>query len=53
MMTLEELKTFMSEQLDEVEVLELLQLTSDQLVEVFQEKIEEDYDRIMTKLGLE
>jgi uncharacterized protein YutD len=52
MITLQELKTYLIENLDEVEVLELLQLNSEQLVEAYSEIIEDKFDYICMKYGI-
>lgn len=49
--TLEELKLRLKEELDEVTLLELLELTSEDIVEAFSDKIEENYDKIISKVG--
>jgi uncharacterized protein YutD len=52
MITLAELKTYLIENLDEVEVIELLQLNSEQLVEAYSEIIEDKFDYICMKYGI-
>lgn len=49
MITLEELKTYLIENLDEVEILEILQLNSKDLVENYSEIVEDKFDYICMK----
>jgi hypothetical protein len=51
--TLEELKEYIANQIDEVEILELLKIDSTLLVEKFSDEIETNYDYIISKLGLD
>ena len=48
--TLEELKEKLSE-LDEVSLMELLDIHSDELVEAFEDKIEEEQDKLKRMLN--
>lgn len=52
-MTIEELKSYISHNVDEVDVLELLNLTAEDLVEAFHERIEEKCDKLIIDLELE
>lgn len=51
-MTIEELKSYISHNVDEVDVLELLNLTAEDLVEAFHERIEEKCDKLIIDLEL-
>lgn len=51
--TIEELKEYISHNVDEVDVLELLNLTAEDLVEAFHERIEEKCDKLIIDLELE
>lgn len=53
MITLNELQTYLIENLDETELVELLQLNNEMLVGAFSDKIEENFDRICMKCGIE
>ena len=53
MMTLDELMVKVSETLDPEEIVDLLHLTSKEIVEAFDEKIAEDYERIINDLSIE
>ena len=50
MLTLQELKDKMTEHLSEIDVMELLELTTEDLVERFSDKIEEKYEQIINQL---
>lgn len=49
-MTLEELKQALANQLDEVGILEALHITSEELVERFEDKIEQYYPKLVKEL---
>lgn len=51
--TIEELKEYITANVDEVYFLELLDLDTEKLVEAFSDNIENRYDFIVAKLGLE
>ena len=51
MLTLDELMKKGSSLLDPDEIVELLGLSSEDLVEAFHEEIAEEYERIVTELG--
>lgn len=53
MITLEELKIYLAENVDEVELLELLQLNSNMLIGGFDDVIENNFDYICHKFGLD
>lgn len=50
MLTLEELKTKLSERMDELTLCDILELTTEDLVNAFQEKIEDMYDILIDEL---
>ena len=50
MLTLQELKDKMAENLSEIDVMELLELTTEDLVERFSDKIEDKYEQILNQL---
>ena len=50
MLTLQELKDKMTENLSEIDVMELLELTTEDLVERFSDKIEDKYEQILNQL---
>ena len=52
MLTLNELKEKLAEQVDEVDLIQILGITSYDLVNAFDEIIEENYDRLMQELEL-
>lgn len=52
-LTVEELKTRMARALNEVEILEVLEINTDQLVERFEDLILEKYNYLITELELE
>lgn len=52
-MTLPELQEYLATQVDEVSVLELLNITSEELAERFIDRIEERFDILILKLDLE
>ena len=49
-LTLEELKEKLAERLDEVSILELLGINSYDLVERFEDLIEDNYDKLMKEI---
>lgn len=51
--TLEELKDYITHNVDEVDVLEHLNLTAEDLVEAFTDKIEDKFDKLVHDLELE
>jgi hypothetical protein len=51
--TIEELKEYISHNVDEVGVLELLDISAEDLVEAFHDRIEEGYDKLLKELELE
>lgn len=51
--TIEEIKEYIADNVDEVYFLELLELDTRKLVEAFEDNIESRYDFIVAKLGLE
>jgi len=51
--TIEELKEYISHNVDEVGVLELLDISAEDLVEAFHDRIEERYDKLLKELELE
>ena len=50
MLTLEELKEKLAERLDEITLLELLSINSYDIVERFEDFIENNYDRLMKEI---
>lgn len=50
MLTLNELKEKMVENLSEIDVMELLEISTEDLVERFEDRIEEEYDLIVTEM---
>lgn len=50
MLTLVELQEKIIEQVDEVDLIDLLGLTTEDLVNAFVDKIEDNYDRICSEL---
>jgi hypothetical protein len=50
MLTLEELKAKLAERLDEITLLELLSINSYDIVERFEDFIENNYDRLMKEI---
>lgn len=50
MLTLEELKTKLSERMDELTLCDILELTTEDLVNAFQDKIEDKYDILVDEL---
>lgn len=50
MRTLEELKTQIKNNFDEIQIIEELKITPDDLVERFSERIEDNYDRLSAEL---
>lgn len=53
MMTLTELKEKIAEQYDEITILELLEITSYDLVEAFSDKIDDKYNHLVQEFVLE
>ena len=53
MTTLNDLKEYLRKNVDEVEFLELLDITTEELLEVFADKIEEKFIYLVAKLELE
>lgn len=53
MKTLEELKDYISHNVPEVDLLELLDISSEDLVNKFQDEIEEKYNELIIDLELE
>lgn len=53
MITLEELKQRLVFAFDEITILELLDISREELVEAFADKIEEKFDTLVTELGEE
>lgn len=53
MLTHSELKEKVSQQIDEVTLLDILEITSEQLVEVFSDELEEKREKLMDLLELE
>jgi hypothetical protein len=53
MITLEELKIFLIENVPEVELMELLQLNSETLVRTFSDTVEDKFDFICHKYGIQ
>lgn len=51
MITLEELKARLARECDEVTLLELLEIDAEELVEVFVDKIEARFTKLVTALG--
>ncbi len=51
-LTLQEIKTKLAEQYDEVSLLEMLNIDSFDLVEAFLDRIEDNYDRLVQDLSL-
>jgi hypothetical protein len=52
-LTLQEIKTKLAEQYDEVSLLEMLNINSYDLVEAFLDRIEDNYDRLAQDLSLD
>ena len=52
MITLEELKEKIIEQIDEVDIIDLLGLTTEDIVNAFEHKVEELEDKIIKELEL-
>jgi hypothetical protein len=52
MLTLEELKEKIIQQIDEVDIIDLLGLTTEDIVNAFEHKIEELEDKIISELEL-
>jgi hypothetical protein len=51
-MTLEELKEYLTKNVNEVDLLEVLDISAEELVEVFSDKIEENFDRVLVQFEL-
>lgn len=51
-LTLEELKEYMAKQVSELDILELLDITSEELVEAFTDEIEEKMDSLVREFEL-
>jgi ribosome assembly protein YihI (activator of Der GTPase) len=51
--TLTELKEYMKSQVSEIDILELLDISSEELVEYFSDSIEDRMDELIHTLGLE
>lgn len=51
--TLEELKEYIADHVDEVQILELLNIEAVDLVERFEDVIEDKYEYLCNQLGLE
>ena len=52
-LTLQEIKTKLAEQYDEVSLLEMLNIDSYDLVEAFLDRIEDNYDRLSLDLSMD
>lgn len=52
-MTLEELKQYIAKNVNEVDLLELLDISCEELVEKFSDEIEENFDKLIKDLELE
>lgn len=52
-MTLEELKDYIAHNVDEVDVLELLNISAEDLVDAFEDKVDEHFDKLIIDLELE
>lgn len=52
MQTLEELKEYLIKQVPEVDLIDLLNLTSEDIVETYHDRIEEMYDSLIEALEL-
>ncbi len=52
MLTLPELKEKIVQQVDEVDIIDLLGLTTEDIVNAFEDKIEDKWDRIVEELEL-
>lgn len=52
-MTLRELQEYIAKNVNEVDLLELLDISSEELVEVFSDKIEDKFDKLIIDLELE
>lgn len=53
MMTLPELKAAIAQKLDEVTILEMLDISADELVEAFSDKIEERFNTLVKEMDTE
>lgn len=52
-MTLEELKSYIAKNVNEVDLLELLNISAEELVEAFSDEIEENFDKLINDLELD
>lgn len=52
MLTLPELKEKIVQQIDEVDIIDLLGLTTEDIVNAFEDKIEDKWDKIVEELEL-
>ena len=52
MLTIKELKEKIVEQVDEVDIIDLLRLTTKDIVDAFEDKIEEQQEKIIKELEL-
>ena len=50
MRTLEEIKELISERVDEVDIIDLLNLTTEDIVNAFEDRVEERLDKIISFL---
>lgn len=49
-MTIEELKTKLAQELDEVTLLELLDISAEELVQAFHDKIEDNFNKLVREM---
>ena len=52
MRTLEEIKELISERVDEVDIIDLLNLTTEDIVNAFEDRVEERLDKIISYLEI-
>jgi len=52
-LTVEELKTLLKQQVDEISLLEVLEISAEDIVDRFEDKIEERYDRLVREFDSE
>jgi hypothetical protein len=52
-MTLVDLKEYIAKNVNEVDLLELLDISSEELVEAFSDEIEDNFDKLVYELELE
>ena len=52
MRTLEEIKELISERVDEVDIIDLLNLTTEDIVNTFEDRVEERLDKIISFLDV-